>query len=79
MAKKPNSPLNLLHDTVVKKSVARIQREAKVKYLAYLYEGLKEWKFSKKEEGMKLLDVLIKRLQLLNNYIRIEDVPPLLK
>lgn len=70
MAKKSSSPLGQLQDLVVKRSLARIQREAKVRYLAYLQQGMQDWKSAKKSEGMRLLGTLIKRLQLLDSYIR---------
>src|SRR6266849_3773431 len=51
MAKKANSPFSRLRAIVIKESLARIQREAKVKYLYYLYRGIGEWKAVGKEEG----------------------------
>jgi hypothetical protein len=72
MAKKAYSPFSRLRAIVIKESLARIQREAKVKYLHYLYRGIGEWKAAGKEEGMKLLGNLIRRLRMLDAYIRQE-------
>lgn len=72
MTKKPDSSLSQLRDIVTKQSLARIQREAKVNYLLYLYNGIKEWKSTKKEPGMALLNTLIQRLKMLDAYIRQE-------
>ncbi len=63
MANNPKSPLRRLQDHVTKQSLARIQREAKVWYLAYLHQAMQRtWKAQDKEEGMKLLGTLIRRL-----------------
>ncbi len=85
MSKKPSSDLSLLHDAIVEQSVARIHREAKVRYLRYLFEGMDEWKKSRTVQGTSpeekvslsevgkgvlLLSNLIRRLQGLDAYIR---------
>ncbi len=87
MARKPLSGLGILREAVVKQSVARIHREAKVRYLRYLLEGMKEWKkvrtmpdsssegntsLSEVEQGVVLLHNFIRRLQGLDAYIRQE-------
>ncbi len=81
-AKKPLSNLSQLRDILVKESVARIYRDAKVRYLRYLYKGISEWKKKSagKEEksdkakaqqrGMLLFRTFILRLQGLDAYIR---------
>lgn len=86
MAQKP-SELSSLRGAVVKQSVARIHREAKVRYLRYLLEGMKEWKKARTVPGatsedistvsdvgqcVTLLHNLILRLQGLDAYIRQE-------
>jgi len=86
-AKKPTSVLSVLREAVVKQSVARIHREAKVRYLRYLLEGMNEWKkvrstpsfpseektpLPEVEQGVLLLRNLIRRLQGLDAYIRQE-------
>ena len=43
-AKKPLSNLSQLRDILIKESVTRIYRDAKVRYLRYLYKGISEWK-----------------------------------
>lgn len=82
---RPNSNLNQLQDIIVKESVARIYRDAKVRYLRYLFKGLQEWKkiARQKDEpgseaqeitkGISLLNNLIRRLQGLDAYIRQPD------
>lgn len=86
MIKKPASELGLLRDAVVRQSVARIYREAKVRYLRYLLEGMNAWRkarlkqpstsnkeeLSEVEKGVLLLRNLILRLQGLDAYIRQE-------
>ena len=72
MAKKANSSFSQLRSIVIKESLARIQRDAKIKYLFYLYRGIKERKASSIEEGMKLLYNLIRRVRMLDAYIRQE-------
>ncbi len=82
---RPNSNLNQLQDIIIKESVARIYRDAKVRYLRYLFKGLQEWKkiARQKDEpgseaqevtkGITLLNNLIRRLQGLDAYIRQVD------
>jgi len=70
MAHNPKSPLRRLQDHITKQSLARIQREAKVGYLAYLHQGMQTWKAQSKEEGMKLLGNLVSRLRRIDTYIR---------
>src|SRR5438132_8510699 len=73
VAKKANSSFSQLRSIVIKESLARIQRDAKIKYLLYLYRGIKERKAnSSTEEGMKLLYNLIRRVRMLDAYIRQE-------
>ncbi len=72
MAKKATSPFSQLRRVVIKESLARIQREAKIYYLRYLYHGMQEWKVSDKNDGMLLLRNLIVRLKRLEAYIRQE-------
>ncbi len=83
--KKPTSKLSQLREAIVKQSVARIHREAKVRYLRYLLDGMDEWKKirtklgsspeektsqSEVGDGIVLLNNLIRRLQGLDAYIR---------
>ncbi len=82
---RPTSNLNQLQNIIVKESVARIHRDAKVRYLRYLFKGLQEWKkiARQKDEpgpeaqevtkGISLLNNLIRRLQGLDAYIRQVD------
>lgn len=72
MARHPKSSLYRLQESITKESLARIQREARVLYLSYLYEGMKTWKTEKKAEGMKLLDILVQRLKAIDAFIRQE-------
>lgn len=84
-ASQPKSNLSQLRDILIKESVARIYRDAKVRYLRYLFNGIREWKKDlinrgastpkEKEQykGLRLLSNLIKRLQGLDSYIRQED------
>ncbi len=72
MAKKANSSFSQLRSIVIKESLARIQRDASIKYLRYLYRGIREQKANSAEEGMKLLGNLIRRLGMLDAYIRQE-------
>lgn len=69
MAENPGSPLRKLQASVVREAFARIQREAKVCYLAYLYNGMKQWKKQNREDARNLLRVLIKRLRLIDAFI----------
>lgn len=77
-----NSNLNQLKEIVLKESVARIYREARVRYLHYLVHGMQEWKQSKQPQSkntqelnkaIQLLGNLIRRLQGLDAYIRQSD------
>ncbi len=82
---RPNSNLNQLQDIIVKESVARIYRDAKVRYLRYLFKGLQDWKKIARQKsepgqeaqevakGIALLNNLIRRLQGLDAYIRQTD------
>ena len=72
LAKKTNSPFGQLRKVVIKESLARIQREAKIYYFRYLYHGMKEWKAGDKNDGMLLLRNLIVRLKKLEAFIRQE-------
>ena len=76
------SNLNQLKDIVLKESVARIHREARVRYLHYLARGMQEWRQSKQPQSkntqglnkaIQLLSNLIRRLQGLDGYIRQPD------
>lgn len=77
------SNLNQLKNIVVKESVARIQREARVRYLRYLLEGLQEWQkqfhlpqsenAQKLHKAIRLLHIFITRLNSLDAYIRHSD------
>ncbi len=80
--KQENSNLNQLKKIVLKESVARIHREARVRYLHYLVYGMLEWKQSKQPQSKNtqelknviyLLGNLILRLQGLDAYIRQSD------
>lgn len=73
------SNLNQLKDIVLKESVARIHREARVRYLHYLARGMQEWERKKQPQSKNakelhkaivLLGNLIRRLQGLDAYIR---------
>jgi hypothetical protein len=75
------SNLNQLKDIVIKESVARIHRDARVRYLRYLAQGMQEWKNSafkqsqsenaqELSKAIMLLGNLIRRLQGLDSYIR---------
>lgn len=73
------SNLNQLKDIVLKESVARIHREARVRYMHYLAAGMQEWMQSKQPQSenakalrkaIALLGILIRRLQGLDAYIR---------
>jgi hypothetical protein len=60
-----------LRRALIKHSLARIQRDARVKYLKYLCRGIEGWKAEKtKKEGLKLLETLITRLEMLETYVR---------
>lgn len=64
-------PISILRKTLLKHSLARIQRDARVKYLKYLLRGIEAWKAeSKKNEGLSFLKTLIARLEMLEAYIR---------
>ncbi|QBD80738.1 hypothetical protein EPA93_34125 [Ktedonosporobacter rubrisoli] len=78
------SNLNQLKEIIVKESVARIQREARVCYLRYLGEGMFHWRRKDFKQGQSdsakqvekaiiLLGNLILRLQALDAYIRQAD------
>ncbi len=81
-AKQKQSNLGQLQEILVKESVARIQRDAKVRYLRYLLAGIGEWKkrsiegnkqgpqIEKEKHAIQLLDILIDRLERLDAYIR---------
>ncbi len=82
--KQETSNLNQLKNIVIKESVARIYREARVRYLRYLAEGMQEWKKSAFKQSQSqnaqelghaiaLLGRLIRRLQALDAYIRQPD------
>ncbi len=70
MKEKPSSDMGQLREAVINQAVPRILREAKVQYLRYLHEGMKEWNKSGKEEGMMLLHNLFVRLEQLDTYTR---------
>lgn len=70
MSQKANSSFTQLRKAVIKESLARIQREAKIYYFRYLYQGMRDWKADKKDQGMPLLRNLIVRLKSLDTYIR---------
>lgn len=76
------SNLNQLKDIVLKESVARIHREAKVRYLHYMAQGMVEWRKNKQPQSrdtqnlnktIPLLGNLIRRLQGLDAYVRQAD------
>ncbi|GCE15109.1 hypothetical protein [Tengunoibacter tsumagoiensis] len=81
----PTSNFSQLRTVLIKESVARIYRDAKVRYLRYLFNGIKEWKKDiinktarndneeRQYQGLHLLNNLIKRLQGLDAYIRQEE------
>jgi len=71
MANKEDSPFSLLRTTFIRESLARIQRSARVTYLVYLYNAMKARRItdSQKQTGIRLLGMLAKRLQLVNEYI----------
>jgi len=64
----PESELNKLKRLVSKESLGRLQKEAKIRYLEFLSEGIKQSK-SSNEEGFKLLQNMIRRLRLLEAFI----------
>ena len=65
--------------------MARIQRDAKVRYLRYLLKGIEEWKkrsieggkqgpqIAKDTHALHLFTLLIDRLEMLESYIRQTD------
>lgn len=70
-AKNDRTPFSGLRRALLKHALARIQRDARVKYLKYLQRGIEEWKAEKqKQEGLKFLRTLIKRIEMLEMYIR---------
>jgi hypothetical protein len=75
MAKKEDSPFSQLRSIVVKESLARIQRTARIQYLEYLYSAMKARKVTNKEklDGLRLLKSLILRLRCIGDYIQRED------
>jgi hypothetical protein len=75
MANKEDSPFAMLRTVFIRESLARIQRSARVAYLAYLHNVMKVRRITdpQKQAGIKLLSILIKRLQLVNEYIGRED------
>lgn len=84
-AKQKQSNLGQLQEILVKESVARIQRDAKVRYLRYLLKGIEEWKkrsieggkqgpqSAKDRQALHLFTLLIDRLEMLDTYIRQAD------
>ncbi|MGI9061694.1 MAG: hypothetical protein ACR2H5_24330 [Ktedonobacteraceae bacterium] len=75
MAQKEDSSFAMLRAVFIRESLARIQRSAKVSYLTYLYKAMKARRITdpKKQAGIELLGILIKRLQLANEYIGREE------
>ncbi len=81
-AKQQQSNLGQLQEILVKESVARIQRDAKVRYLRYLLKGIEEWKKrsiegrkqgpqrAKDTQAIHFFTLLIDRLEMLDSYIR---------
>jgi hypothetical protein len=65
-----SSNLNQLKDIIIKESVARIHREACVRYLRYLLQGMQEWEKEFKQKGSENAQNLKKGIQLLSNLIR---------
>lgn len=63
-----DSELNKVKHLVSQESLGRLQREAKLCYLEYLRDGMKQRK-AKRETGLALLDIFIKRLRELDTYI----------
>ena len=80
----PKSNLNQLKDIIIKDSVARIHREARVAYLEYIRESMKVglhtiYKQVKKEtvdnvqSSIRFLTNLIERVHQLDEYVRTSD------
>ncbi len=63
-----DSDLNKVKRLVGQESLGRLQREAKLCYLEFLRDGIKEWK-AKRERGLALLESFIQRLRKLDTYI----------
>lgn len=75
MAGKEDSHFAMLRTVFIRESLARIQRSARVAYLVYLYNAMKARRITdpQKQTGIRLLGMLIKRLQLVNEYIGREE------
>lgn len=67
-AQEPTSELSLLKRIVSKESLGRLQKEAKLRYLEYLRDGIRQGK-GRDEEGFTLLQNMIGRLRSLEQYI----------
>ncbi len=67
-AQEPRSELSRLKSIISKESLGRLQKEAKLRYLEYLREGIENWK-GRDEAGLALLQNMIGRLRALEKYI----------
>jgi hypothetical protein len=67
--KKETSDLNRLCDAMIEHSLARLQRAAQIRYLAFLSKGIQEWNASTSKEALPFLRILQHRLQQLEAYI----------
>lgn len=66
---KATSDLNRICDALIEHSLARLQRAAQLRYLAFLSKGIQAWNAPKSAEALPLLRILQHRLELLEAYI----------
>lgn len=63
------SDLNRICDALIEHSLARLQRAAQLRYLAFLSKGIQVWNAPKSADGLPLLRILQHRLEQLEAYI----------
>jgi hypothetical protein len=73
-AQESASELSLLKRVVSKESLGRLQKEAKLRYLEYLSDGIKQGK-GRDEEGFSLSQNMVGRLRSLEKYINNSAYP----
>ncbi len=68
------SELRVLSRVLRKESLGRLHKEAKIRYLEFLRTGMEQWQEQdgKKEDGLRVLRILIHRLRLLEAFINDE-------